>query len=374
MTTGSERIQRIAVTLGVVALVGWWGAITFTINNREHDAILIDFVAFWAAAKLAVSGDAMAVWDPALFEIAQDAPREGDSKMPWFYPPTFHLVMTPFGTLPFSIAYGMFLLISVGGFWTMLNRIVPQATGLLLLSPAVCLTLMLGNNTLIFATCLMAALLWMDRPGRAGLTIAAMSLKPSLGPMIVPALLASGRWRVILWASIGTLALAGVATLAFGPEYWQEFRNGTRIAMNRIKPDAAETSRMISWYAFGRHFGLGTSTALALHLGTVAALAASIIALWSRTRTRSEWRAAVLALGVAMTSPHAFHYEMVFAVVALAFAFRAGLGPIGTIVAALLWLGPVVGIWPLRLVPLVSYAAPLLSLGVLYCTIRGLRD
>lgn len=373
MPTSSQRIQRIVISIGLVVLIGWWGAIVFTLNHRDQGAILIDFVAFWAAAKLALGGEAMAVWDPKLFELAQEAPREGDGQMPWFYPPTFHMVLTPLGFLPFTVAYGIFLILSLGSFWTMLNRIAPHATGLLLLSPAVCLTLMLGNNTLIFSACLIAALISLERPASAGLSIAAMSLKPSLGPMIVPALVASGRWRIILWASLGTVGLAALATVLFGIDYWQEFRTGTRIAMNRIKPDAVETARMISWYAFGRYIGLGTTAAMALHLATVGMIAASVIALWARRKTSADWRAAVLALGIAMTSPHAFHYEMVFAIVALAYALRAGLDRPGIVVAALLWAGPVIGIWPLHLVPLVSYAAPLLSVGFIYCTYRGLR-
>ncbi|MBY8975531.1 DUF2029 domain-containing protein [Rhodobacteraceae bacterium NNCM2] len=373
MKLTKDRLKSLAITQGLVTLFAWWAAITLVINYNDQDAFSIDFVAFWAAAKLAIFGDPMIVWDPQLFYDAQGAPSEDGRKMPWFYPPTFQLALSPLGILPFSIAYAVFLFASLASFRAMMLRIAPDALWFLLLSPAVCLTLIVGNATLIFASCLTYALLSLDRPKHASAAIAAMSLKPSLGPMIVPALIASGRWQVILWTSVMTIAFALLATLIFGLDYWVAFYNGTQVALARVVPGAVDSVKMISWFAFMRNIGFEEQTAFVVHFGWLIFMAIVVALVWARRAENFDWAAATLAISIPLTSPHAFHYEFVFGVVALAFMNRAGFGRVGMVVAVLLWLGPVIGIWPLAIVPLVYFAAPVLSFTFLYCALRGLR-
>lgn len=361
-----SRLGPIVLSLGLLAVAAWWGAITLNLNYYDNESYFIDFIAFWAAGKLALSGEALAVWDAEAFRVAQDSALRHRLLMPWYYPPSFHLAVTPFGLFPFSVAYGLWIVLSLGTFWAVLRRVAATAMPVLIVAPAFWLNLQLGNNAILFASCIALAMISLQNPVRSGLSIAAISLKPALGPMIAVAMLAAGRWRIILWVTIASVTMAGVATMLFGVDYWPLFFMGLRIAMNRMQDDPDLVTNMISWYAFARFAGASMETALMVHLAFAAGIAVATIALWRTEAPDPNWRAACLALAVSLTSPHAFYYEMVFALVALAFMIRAGIGGvIGTAIAIALWAGPLLH-QPLNLVPLCTFAAPVLSVAFAY--------
>lgn len=371
-----KSLNRVLLIVGAVAVAEWWIRVTLQINERGDDAFFIDFVAFWAGAKLALQGQAMAVWDQAAFALAQAAPRAEGTQMPWFYPPTWQMAMVPYGLLPFSVAWGVFIVISLALYMRALWRVNPSAWIGLTVCPTVLLTMMLGNNSVLFAGCLALALNRMGRLPRkgvlSGLLIAALSMKPGLGPLIPVALMAGGRWRVILWATIGTLTLATLATLTMGMGHWQAFFDGLGFAINRVVPGSKDAAGMVSWYALAQNLGLDDA-AMVLHLALLAVAAVLLVLVWRRGAAAFDWAAAMLMIGVALTSPHAFHYELVFAMAGFAFALRAGLDWGGKLILALLWLAPLQLLLPVQVLPTVLIASPVASAAFLYCAWRGLR-
>ncbi|MEM8793331.1 MAG: glycosyltransferase family 87 protein [Pseudomonadota bacterium] len=370
-----ERLFSVILTLWMVLLLGWWAVVTIHYYQNDQQGMLLDFSAFWSAGQLALAGEPLTVWDKAAFQAAQNTGQPADgSYLPWFYPPTFHMAVTPFGALPFPLAFGLWSLLGVGCFWWMMRSVNPTGFEVTVVAPVVFLSMALGNNALLFGATLAFALSNLSRGAPAGLAISALSLKPGLGPVIALALLAGRRWSVILWASIGTISLAAIATGLFGIAYWEAFFANLSLAVERITPTNEETRRMISWYALARFNGWGEDMAMNLHLGLLAVVAAGTALIWARVGISPDLRAAALCLAVALTSPHAFHYEMIYALVAIAFLIRCGLGPVGYGVCGLLWLGPIVQVMEEPALPIVSFAPPLLTASFAYVVIRALRD
>ncbi|MEM9046947.1 MAG: glycosyltransferase family 87 protein [Pseudomonadota bacterium] len=368
-----EQLLRTALSLWVVGIFGWWAAITFVINMLDQESFRIDFVAFWAAGKLAIAGEAMSVWDPTAFEVAQGTDPDAKLVLSWFYPATFHLLVTPFGLAPFSIAFGLWTLLTIGAFWRSIAKIAPTALPLIIMSPAIFLTVKLGNNAPLFAACLAFALHNLTRPAYSGSAIAMLSLKPGLGPMIAVAMIAGGRWRIVLWITVISLSLLVVSTGLFGFQYWIAFADNLEFAVERITPDARLTGQMTSWFALARYLSFDPTVAMLVHLSFFFVIAFLTLLMWRSSTADPNLRAAALAISVILSSPHAFHYEMVYALVAIGFLVRAGLGSVDRVVVALLWIGPLPGIWPIDLLPVCLFGAPMLTACFFYMSWKALR-
>ncbi|MEM8699172.1 MAG: glycosyltransferase family 87 protein, partial [Pseudomonadota bacterium] len=305
-----------------------------------------------------------------------NVPRGEEARMPWFYPATWHMAVIPFAAAPFSAAWGGFILLSLGLLVAAARGITRSYWPLAVVCPAVLLTTMLGNNAILFAACLafgLDALMRRARAGSApGLLIAVLTMKPSLGLTIPLALAAGGHWRAFVWAAGSAVLLAAIATAVFGIAHWQAFFAALATAMDRVTETSLEAPRMISWYALAHYMGFG-SVALPLHLALLAGMTFLLTLLWRRGAAAGDWRAAALMIAVALTSPHAFHYEMVYALAGMAFALRAGIGRGGGTVLACLWLSPMPLLLPFETAPVIVLACPAATLAFLYCTFRGMR-
>ena len=368
--------MRILVTLGAVAVAEWWIRVTIEINQDGQEAFFIDFIAFWTAARLALAGEAMTVWDEAAFKIAQTVQYADTARMPWFYPATWHMVITPIGALPFSIGWGGLVVVSLALHIAALRRVTRACWPLAVSCPAVLLSTMLGNNAILFAACLALALhLQLSNPRAAagpGLLIAVLTMKPSLGITIPIALAMGGFWRTMAWTAGAAIALAIPATLIFGLEHWEAFFGGLSSAMARVTETSNEASIMISWYSICHYLGWD-GIALPVHIAGVVVMAVLLALVWRRGEAAGLWRAATLMIAVSLSSPHAFYYELVYTMAGLAFAMAAGMGVVGWSILALLWIAPLPIFIPFETVHVVLLACPGATMGFLYCVWRGLR-
>lgn len=154
-----ERVGQTLMVLLIGALAAYLGGIAWVLNSSVADgaAFHIDFVAFWAAAKLAVAGEAVVAFDPQALVAAQSlTPDATRSVYMWLYPPSFHLLITPLGLIGFSAAFAIFSAVTIGlyilalGSWA---RPVPGGLALAVAAPPVGFVLLVGN----------ASLLWMER-------------------------------------------------------------------------------------------------------------------------------------------------------------------------------------------------------------------
>ncbi|HSF95916.1 MAG TPA: glycosyltransferase family 87 protein [Thermohalobaculum sp.] len=373
----ARRLGRILAGLALLGLAAYAGSVVLVINSAEFeaDSLMIDFTAFWGAARLAVEGQALAAFQPALLEAAQGARDLGPyDAMPWLYPPGYLALIAPLGLLPFSAALILFGAASAAAFLLAIRPLaVPGALPWLLAAPATLLSLALGNNGLLSAACIAAALTSLGRGDQrqAGLWIAALTLKPSLGLLIPPVLLAARQWRAFGWAAAGTVAIAALSTAVFGAGYWPLFLQSLAEGTQRMEGGNAPLDRMITWYGFLRTAGLPHGTALAGQAASSLAAIAAVALLWSRRAAPFELKAAAFCFALPLATPYAYLYEMTFGLLGMLFLLRWRAGWHGSCWAlmAVLWFVPAIGLVTAGALPVALFAAPLMSL-ILVLTLR----
>ncbi len=301
-----------------------------------------DFTVFWAAAKLALAGEAVAAFDWRVLERAQGI-EPGGSIYYWYYPPLFHLLITPLGLLPFLAAHALFTLGGLLLFALALRAWSTEHAWIALASPAVLFTLLTGNATLYWAAALLAAFRLLERPLLSGLLLSAMTAKPQLGLVVPVALLAARSWRVILWGALWTAVVVVVTLWIFGAGYWATFFRNLVGESRNITGAGAPVAEMMSWYACLRMFGVPHDVALSLHLVVLGFTGWAVAVAWGRDDV--NLRMAVLCLAIPLATPYAFPYELVMAAMSAMFLVVGGRAQAwtGLVVVLLLWSVPA---WP----------------------------
>ena len=378
-----ERCGSLMLTAAIIFLVLYSVGVIVVLNTDVigGGSRQVDFVAFWAAAKLAIAGDPAAAFDQDILRQVQSLPPEATpSELYWRYPPAFHILITPLGLLPYSAAWLLFNLVSLSAFAAALWRRaapLPMGQNLLFCAPIVLITFLLGQASLLWAAALIAAFsaLERDRPVVAGLLIAMLSLKPQLGIMIPFALAAGGYWRVILWASVWVFIVHGAATVIVGVEYWQHFIDGILRAAEGLEHGETNRGRMVSFYAFIRFLGFAHSISIVSQWLMSALLAAGLVLLWIRPTARFDLKAAALCIAIPLATPYSFTYELTLSIPAAIFMVRSGIGvtAFDRVMLAALIFGPVVP-WVLgSVIPLTPLFAPLLLLVFGRCLAEAFR-
>ena len=320
----------------------------------------IDFVAIWGAAKLALAGEAVSAFDPAV--LAETVGQQGQR---WFYPPTFLLLAAPLGAFSLPVAWAAFAVISALCLALALRAPaapVPGGWRLLAVSPVVVVgCLHIGQTSVLWTAALVAALWAMrcDRAVAAGACIAVLTFKPQLGILIPFALVAGGHWRVAGWAIFWSIAFALVATVPFGPEYWERFVAGLAAAREGMESTMFSLPRMTSVYGGARTLGAGDQAALGLQAFAAVAVAGATAWVWSRARVGFDLKCAALCAGIPLATPYMFYYDMVVTLAAMMFLMRDGFAATwpARLWLAALWLGPI----PVLYAPAVLPDPPVLA-------------
>ena len=246
-----------------------------------------DFTVFWAAARHAFE----AVYDSEFLSPLQPAPP---GPRPFAYPPTFLLMILPFGLLSFKAAYVAAVTLSVTGFVAAGLRWSGWAW-LALVSPTLIFAALIGQSTLVVGALLMAGLMLAGvRPVLAGVALGiAGCIKPQLLVLAPLALVLLRDGRAMLAAAVTAALLALAATLVFGPAIWGEWLRS--LAQFRAINDQLAIERL----------GIGTNlAAVALVLPVVALL------MWRAVRDGDRARLAAATIGGSvLLSPHAVFYE-----------------------------------------------------------------
>ena len=102
------RTTGILAALAAFGLIVFFAAIIFVMTSDvfRGDAFPVDFAAFWASAQLALDGRAIEAFDQTVIAQAITIPPEyAQQRFFWMYPPTWAMVTTPLGILPFWAAW-----------------------------------------------------------------------------------------------------------------------------------------------------------------------------------------------------------------------------------------------------------------------------
>jgi len=333
----------------VLSAFGWWGllawpAALFCLGDLylvEADRIADwrpgevtragrDFVNVWEGGRLTLAGESEIIYDRPAYRDAllDDAGVRGGYA--FSYPPHVLAFTAPFGLFAYPVALALWTLIGMFLFWHAARpwlRDVGLPGWAALILPAGFINIWAGHfGFLIGALALYGWRHSLDQPKSAGFTFALMTIKPHLGLLVPPILLARGRWTAAVWAALGALLLFAVSLLVAGWDAWLTYVTSTlpyqaRIAENPnplaayfpMMPTVGHAMRMISgseaWVVFGV---------------AAAAIATLAILLWAYLRAVPVRELGLLSIfAVFALLPYSFTYDMVaISLVALVLAQR----------------------------------------------------
>ena len=287
-----------------------------------------DFMAFWSAAVMAVQGRATEAYQIDLIAPVQQAIFPLDVGLyPWLYPPSFQLLLMPFGELPFLLAYLIWTLATLAFLGAVLWRFVPHPCTLLVLLSAPLADRIFATGQTSFLTTALLGLFALEldrRPARAGIWLGLLTLKPQLGALAPIALLLDRRWRTIACATLTTVVLVAASAAAFGPESWLIFFQNLGWIFETQADSPNVLAVIASPYSTLRLAGVAHDTAYAAHLCLALAVALLVFWVWWR-RYATDLKLACLIAASALISPLHYDYDLMILAVPFAILVRRGL-------------------------------------------------
>ncbi len=317
----ADRARTWCALLGAAMLVfllwvGW-----LTLAHAAAKPVALDFAAFWAAAKLAVSGHAAAAYD----NVAIEATERASTVMPpgylaFYYPPPFLLLVSPLGWLGYSAALAVFLAAETALVIALLRRVLPQNWSWLplLAFPGFFMNGLSGQNAALSASCFAAGAIWLEtRPVLAGAALGGLACKPQLAVCVPLALLLARRWRALASCGAAALGLAALSWAVLGAGVWRGFLGNAGNARADIETIAIKWPKMQSLFGAIRLAGGDNGTAYAAQ-SVLSAAAAAILAwvAWRRPGARLEM--AALTAAALLFTPFLYDYDLALLAVPLA--------------------------------------------------------
>jgi hypothetical protein len=320
-----------------------------------------DFTSVYAAGRLALAGHAAAAYDWTLHYAAENAvvPHDYAAYLGWHYPPPFLMVAALLATLPFAIAFLVWIAVTLPLYLASMRAVVGDKIGWLIGGAFPCLlpNIVPGQNGLFTAALIGGTLaLLPTRPILAGCCLGLLTYKPQFGILFPLLLIAGGHWRAIGAAAVSacTLALATIAVFGIAP--WTEFLHWLPLTSHALfaqdSPIHTEWSKFQSVFALVRLLGGSASLAWTLQAVLTIVVALVLCLMWRSRRVSYELKAAAAAAGVLLATPYVYLYDLAILAVAVGFLLRAALrtgfvtGEAGALAlgAALMTLLPFFGI------------------------------
>jgi hypothetical protein len=271
---------------------------------------------------LVIDGDAFTAYLNRSFASWLTVPLEF---RPWFYPPSFLVLLLPVAPLGFVGSYVAFQAATAGFLaWALRNRadqpqLTPYIIAAVLVSPAAALNLADGQCAFLVAALLVAGVrLLGPRPLLGGAILGLLSFKPQFFLLVPLALLGLRQYRSLCAAACSAFALAVASAMIFGVELWLWWI--PQALNNLVSPDA-------KWLGYGRIWGhsvwacavlLGLPERLASMLQLAAILssaAATLVAF--RSSLSTDNKLIVLLAATVLAAPHSGPYDATLLAVAV---------------------------------------------------------
>jgi alpha-1,2-mannosyltransferase len=325
-----------------------------------------DFSHYWLASSMVLAGDPAGVFNFPGFLAAEKAFFGVHYPVPWFYPPTFLLIVSPLALLPYLPSLVLWLGLTLSGYLLVLRRIAPHPSTiwLALAFPGTFENFFHGQNGFLSAALLGSGLLLLDSyPVTGGFLLGLLSYKPQLAILVPVALIAGRRWQALVAMLIGALMLISASFWFLGKEVWIAFFHNSSLPLQLLKDGSLPVAKMVTVFSAILLFGGGLRLAVIIQAGLMVGVASGIIWIWRR-ETSLATRAAALVVGILLFTPYAFAYDLAILALALAWlgweGFTRGWLPHEPEILCLGWLmpfiAPVLGIIKFQLAPLILVA------------------
>ncbi|MDE2133064.1 MAG: DUF2029 domain-containing protein [Alphaproteobacteria bacterium] len=346
--------------LALLAAVYEWALFATTFSHPgligpNYNTPGTDWMVFYSAAQsfwhgqldLLADGDRFTAFLNAQFSGVLTQPL---SYRPWIAPPSFLLLLLPFGLVGFGVSYAAFQLAGAALLLASLRLGAsdPKSAWTIglpaLFCPAAALNAVDGQTGFLVTALLIGGLRSLDKkPVLAGILFGLLSVKPQYFVLVPVALVAARQWRALFWTFASALALTAASAALFGFEPWLLWFHKVLAG----DPKWIEHGRLWgnSIYASAVLLGAPGGLASALQAAGLLGGAAAVYAGFRRIR-ESDLKCALLLAIVFLAAPHSGPYEAMMPVVAGCLWLKHATAP------AELWRWTIVlAVW---LVPLVS--------------------
>jgi len=333
---GFRHWFRVAACVAALWFVSVTAAAVILLYSRHNP---IDFLSYWAAGKLALSGHAAAAYDIPLHKAVEQTAAPISGLLPFPYPPPFLLFLAPFGLLPFWIAFPAWILVTGIVYVLGVRRACPLPYALA--HPSVLSNALIGQNAFLTSAIFVGGTeLVARRPYVAGAILGLLVIKPQLAILLPIAMLAGREWKVILAACVSVSALLLLALVIFGPAAYQGFFQILPFYSGAMRASRWPWGEIASTFAVARQLGGSEFTALAIH--GIVALAAALLtarAWWLRL----DERVPILASATILVPPYILTYDALILVAPLGFLLSRRRQPTAIAFSWLMCLLPVAG-------------------------------
>lgn len=320
---------RIILALFLVIVFGLvWVLMSNDMVDPKGQPLGYDFITFWAASQIALSGHAQDAYSmPQLYKAMQIAVPTAKSEYLWSYPPSFYLVILPLALLPYILAYCAFMLSTLGAYVLVLRRIIRGNIAMWCLAAfsGLWVNLINGQNAFLTAALCGAALLCVERrPVLAGLFIGLLAVKPHLALLFPVALIAIGAWRTFITAAVTVIAFMGISTATLGTAVLNEFLSSLGALRIFLESGSCPWTKMPSVFAFMRLLGTPVPGAYFVHC--IVAMGAVIVVwrVWRRCQD-PKLRSAALMTATFLVSPYVYYYDLAWLAFPIAWLALDGL-------------------------------------------------
>jgi len=273
-----------------------------------------DFLAFWSAARLAITGAADRVYDPHSLSVVQAALGRHDV-FAFVSPPPLLLAIWPLGYLSFPIAWLAWVVITYS-LWLLTTRRLYRAFEWPIAAyPGALLAAWHAQTGFLTSALQAVAAGWLEtRPFRAGLLIGALIVKPQLAVLFPVALLAARQWRAIAGALTSVVILFALSWLIFGTATMLAYRQAWSVSDYLLR-SGSETFflRQETVYAMVRVVLGANAAAVSQSLATAVVVVVTWAA-WSRPGPLAG-KLALLFAATPLATPYLFSYDLPFLVI-----------------------------------------------------------
>ena len=361
------------IELAILVFLALWqhGIITAEVSKTSSD-----FVSFYAAGKLALSGTPALAYDQAAHFLMEQNFTVADAQYQYFfYPPVFMLLFAPLALLPYFVAFYVFEIATLVGFLLTMRRILREPgwawLGPVLAFPAIFWTMGLGQNAFLTASLFGGFTLLIDRkPALAGLLLGLLCYKPHFGLLAPAALACGGHWRAFFAAGGTVAALVALSVGLFGMETWQAYLAAFAGSDAIYASGRIDYAGMVTPFGAARLLGFTPSVSYFIQTFVTGSMVLLVALIW-RVERREALRAAALLAATMLAVPMALVYDKLLLLVAICWMVRDGrergfLSWEKTVLLAsypLSFFTWIVGAeWQVPLGPLISFAVLLLTL------------
>ena len=265
------EIPPVLLAVAVIASVYEWAVFASTFSHPgtigpNLNAPGGDWIAFYGAARAFLDGHPDLIFDGnrltgflnSAFSWWLSKPLEF---RPWVYPPSYLLLVLPFGALPFVASYLIFQLFTAG--------LLAAALGLgpdrrnakflvavsVLLSPAAAFNVVGGQNAFLISALAVAGFRVIRRdPLAAGALLGVLTVKPQFCLLIPIALIAAREWWVLVSTVMSGTALVLISIPVVGIDLWVQW---LRLATDIYAVGDAK------WIEYGRIWGISVYACVA---------------------------------------------------------------------------------------------------------------